>query len=285
MHIKGQRIVLTGAASGIGRALLTRLATYPAVRLVAADRDADRLHAAIAAITAPSVPSAPQAAPRAEIVPFVGDLGTPRGVDALFETALQRFGGIDLFIANAGFAYYERLDRADWPHLERIYALNTFSPIYAALKMREINAARPYKVVVTASAMGLLTLPGYALYAASKAAFHHFSEAYRYELPDPRSLLVVYPIGTRTNFFRVSGAPKTWPTQSPEYVAGCILRGIERDQQRVFTSPSFVGLMLAGRIFPPVLRVWQWIELQRFRRYNSRHRSPSSGDRSERGEG
>jgi short-subunit dehydrogenase len=257
VQINQQRIILTGAASGIGSALLSRFATYPC-RVIAADADDTRLRAAIAAISSS----------RATITPFVGDLASPLDNERLFSVAVQAMGGIDLFVANAGFAYYETLQQADWARMERIYAVNTLAPLYAAAMMRELGASRPYKVVITCSAMGLLALPGYAVYGATKAALHHFAEGYRYELDDPRKLLLVYPIGTRTNFFRASGAPVSWPTQTPDYVAGLILRGIERDQQRVYTSPQFRLLMLVGRIAPPALRLWQWIELQRFRRWS-----------------
>lgn len=256
MQINQQRIILTGAASGIGRALMTRLATYPC-RLIAADSDHQRLSETIAAL----------ASPCATITPFVGDLASPADNDRLFSIAVQDMGGVDLFIANAGFAYYEAIRHADWARMERIYGLNTLAPLYAAVKMRELGAARPYKVVITCSAMGLLALPGYAMYGATKAALHHFADGYRYELDDPRKLMLVYPIGTRTNFFKASGAPVSWPTQTPDYVAGLIVRGIERDQQRVYTSPQFRLLMLIGRVAPPALRFWQWIELQRFRRW------------------
>ena len=60
-------------------------------------------------------------------------------------------GGIDLFIANAGFAYYEKIEKPDWDHLTRIYQLNVFSAIYATEKMQDLNKGRPYKVVMTAS--------------------------------------------------------------------------------------------------------------------------------------
>ena len=161
MQIEGKRIVLTGAASGIGRAVLNLLAGY-AVQVWAVDRDARGL--------------ADLPAGRAQITPYVCDLGQPDAVDALFESACRVMGGVDLFIANAGFAYYERIEAADWEHIERIYRVNVFSPLYSLEKMRQLNAGRPYKVVITASAMGRLALPGYALYSSTKGTLHRFAE-------------------------------------------------------------------------------------------------------------
>lgn len=109
--------------------------------------------------------------------------------------------------------------------------------------MRILNRKRPYKVVITASAMSFLGLPGYALYSSTKAALHRFAESYRYELDDPASLMLVYPIGTRTNFFgaasQTHAAPQTWPTQTAEQVARAILRGIQHDSRSVFPFGAF----------------------------------------------
>ncbi len=265
MRIAGQRIVITGAASGIGRATLARLAQHPA-RILAADVDADRL-----AQVLHDLAGAP-----AQIAPLACDLANQACMDGLFDYALATLGGVDIFIANAGFAYYELLERADWERLERIFRVNVFAPIYAAVKMRELSAERPYKMVITASAMGLLAIPGYAVYGATKAALDRFAEGYRLELDDPARLMLVYPIGTRTGFFSAaapSAAPQPWPTQSAEQVARAIIRGIERDRQVVHPSRLFQLVLIADRFLPFVRRIEQWIEQRRFRGWLNRHTS------------
>lgn len=265
MQIAGQRIVITGAASGIGRATLARLARYPA-RILAVDVDAARLDDVLRAL----------ADRPAQIAPLACDLTDQACVDGLFTHALETLGGVDIFIANAGFAYYEALERADWERLERIYRVNVFAPIYAAVKMRELNQGRPYKVVITASAMGLLAIPGYAVYGATKAALDRFAEGYRLELDDPARLMLVYPIGTRTGFFAAAAetaAPQPWPTQRPEAVARAIVRGIERDRRTVHPSFLFQLVLLADRFLPFVRRIEQWIEQRRFRRWLAHQRN------------
>ena len=224
------------------------------------DLDAARLDAALAAL----------AGCPAKIISYRCDLSDQGCVDGLFDHAAEAMGGVDLFIANAGFAYYEALGRADWSRLERIYQVNVFAPIYAAVKMRELNPARPYKVVMTASAMGLLAIPGYALYGSTKAALDRFAEGYRLELDDPARLALVYPIGTRTGFFATAAevaAPQPWPTQDAERVARAIVRGIERDQRSIYPSRLFQLILLADRFLPFVRRIEQRIERRRFRRW------------------
>ena len=262
MRIEHTRIILTGAASGIGLAVLGTLNTYPC-HVIAVDRNEEGLRAALAAL-----PQGP-----ASITPYACDLSQPAAIDGLFEYATTTLGSIDLFIANAGFAYYESLEQAAWDRLEAIYRVNTIGPIYSAVKMRELNGTRPYRVVITASAMGKLAIPGYAVYGATKAALDRFAEGYRLELDDPRKLALVYPIGTRTQFFAAASSastPQPWPTQTPEAVARAIIRGIERDQQSIYPSTLFRLILLLDRVFPPVRWLEQAIEKRRFERWRSR---------------
>jgi short-subunit dehydrogenase len=264
MRLEDQRIVLTGAASGIGMALLKRLARRPS-QVVAVDLDAEGLEKALAGLVGSP----------AKLFSFVCDLGNPEQVESVFSFALESMGGIDLFIANAGFPYYEKLTGADWGHIEKIFQVNVFSPIYSALKMQQINAGRTYRVVVTASAMGLLGLPGYALYSSTKASLDRFAECYRYELEDPAALTLVYPIGTRTHFFQAAAklaAPLTWPTQSVEQVANAILKGIEGDRPNIYPSLLFRIFIILDRYLPFLRRIEQWIELKRYERWIARQK-------------
>lgn len=265
MQIAGQRIVITGAASGIGRATLDLLAQQPA-RILAVDVNATLLNEALHTLT-----GCP-----AQIASLACDLTDQACVDRLFDHARTAMGGVDLFIANAGFAYYESLAQADWERIDRIFRVNVFAPIYAAVKMRELNPGRTYKVVITASAMGLLAIPGYAVYGATKAALDRFAEGYRLELDDPSSLMLVYPIGTRTGFFTAaaeSAAPQPWPTQRAETVARAIVRGIERDRLAIYPSRLFRFVLIADRFLPFVRCIEQRIEKRRFRRWLAQHQN------------
>lgn len=259
MKLEQTHIILTGAASGIGRALMAELASYP-VRIIAVDRDQKNLAAACQE----------EDGKIADITAYVCDLSQETEVDGLFEYAVAEMGGIDLFIANAGFAYYEKLDSANWAHLERIYQVNVFSPIYAAIKMRELNGKRPYKVVITASGMGLIALPGYAVYSSTKAALDRFAEGYRLELDDPSTLTLVYPIGTKTHFFdAANAAPQPWPTQTAVTVAQAIINGIEKDAPAIFPSKTFRAFVGLDRFFPFMRRFEQRLEKRRFNRWQA----------------
>lgn len=237
-----KRIVLTGAASGIGLALWQQLAVYP-LHLLAVDLNAAGLAEAIRRIKGP-----------ATVTPLAVDVSTQAANDLIFDAALARMSGIDLFFANAGFAYYEKLGLAEWQRLEKIYAVNVFAPIYCATKMAHLYGDSPHKTIITASAMGRLGLAGYAVYASTKAALDRFAESYRLELADPTSLVLVYPVATRTRFFETAHpqkqAPIFEPSQRADTVAQAILTGIDRNQTEIIPSRLFRWLMLMGRFLP-----------------------------------
>ena len=112
---------------------------------------------------------------------YACDISKKEGVDSLFEYAKTTFGDIDAYIANAGFTYYGKTNNS-WQDIQKIFSTNVFSAIYAATKLRELSENRPYNFMITASAMGFISLPGYALYASTKSALRAFGDAYRYEL-------------------------------------------------------------------------------------------------------
>lgn len=218
MELEGKRVVLTGAASGIGKALRQRL-TRKHCQIVAAD------------IQTLDVSDAPS------VHAFTGDMGDPAVVDRLFDEAHRLMGSIDIFIANAGFTYYGPIGEPDWDRIEAIYRVNVFSPLYAAQKMAQVD--HPYTVVMMASAMAYLGLPGYAIYGSTKAALHRFADAYRYEMPSQGRLMLVYPISTRTTFFDRAGTSPLIPSQTPDYVARRIVAGLEKNRTAVHPSPGF----------------------------------------------
>jgi short-subunit dehydrogenase len=248
-------VVLTGAASGIGREVLRLLALYQ-MQVIAVDVDAALLAEVCEEL----------ATGLARIIPFVCDLSSFQAVDDLFTYTLSQVGGVDLFIANAGFAYYEEILQPDWKHIECIFQVNVFTPLYILEKMQALYAGQPYKVVITTSAMAHIGVPGYAFYSATKAALDRFADVYRWQMDDPGKLMLVYPIGTRTNFFKTAGegTPYSWPTQSPKTVAQAILRGIRHDRQSVYSSSIFSLVLLINRIFPPLRWLVQYLEQRRF---------------------
>jgi NAD(P)-dependent dehydrogenase (short-subunit alcohol dehydrogenase family) len=266
MNLVNTSCLVTGAASGIGAALLAGLLRYPGTRVLAADRDGERLASTVAHVCAQT-----RAEP-ARVTPFVGDLSQQAGVDAMLDAAFTRLGRLDCAFANAGFAYYEAFNGA-WEHVDALFRLNVYSPIYLLHTLRQRQPEHRATLVITASAMAHVGSPGYAVYAASKAALHRFAETYAFERPphDPLRVMLVYPVSTRTGFFHASTdgppAPVPWPSQTPQQVAAAMLRGVERDARAVYPSRLFRAVLTINRVLPFMFAGYIRREQQALRRW------------------
>jgi short-subunit dehydrogenase len=238
--IQQSNIVITGASSGIGKAILEMLAKPENDnRIVAASRSIGKLQGF-----------------GENVVLFPCDLSTQEGVDALFRKATEVFEKIDILICNAGAPYYERYDYEDWGRIERIFSLNTFSCMYSYSKYLNHLNGREGHLVYTISAMGEMALPGYALYAATKFAMKGFQQAIRIESPKNLSITCVYPVSTKTNFFEVGGAghkvEQPFPVQTAEAVAKATIRGVERRRKQVYPCPIYLPSRFLMNVLPPV---------------------------------
>jgi short-subunit dehydrogenase len=243
MQIDGKRIVITGASSGIGKETLLQIVRFSNVKVIAADLN-------------------PEQIPKYDTVTSLKvDVSNTDELDALIQSANEKMGGIDIFFANAGFAYYERIPSADWKRMDRIYKTNVFSPIYTVTKLNT-SQTMPFLFIVTASAMSHLPLPGYALYSSTKAGVNSFMQSYRYELKKGNRIMVVYPIATRTKFFDTAGkqVPVPFPSQEPKTVAKKIIQGIKRNANSVYPSKIFRLTQFFDRFLLFPLKVYQWIE-------------------------
>jgi len=247
MQLYNKNIVLTGASSGIGLEVLNLLSIYQNVKIVAVARNIDKI-------------------PEKEgvIFPFSADMGTKDGIDSLFEYCDALFENIDLFIANAGYAHLEKLNNPDWAHIEKIFGLNTLSPIYSLEKLTAQKTGKKLFFVCTASAVSIVPLPYYSLYCSTKAAIHQFIKTYRYEAGEMIHTMVVYPVATRTSFFekaaKAEQPPVPFLTQSPETVARAIIKGIEKNKKQVYPSFLFRLFHFTGRIFPFLFSAYSWNE-------------------------
>ncbi|MGC9336305.1 MAG: SDR family NAD(P)-dependent oxidoreductase, partial [Anaerolineae bacterium] len=153
--------------------------------------------------------------------------------------------------ANAGFAYWERMEEPGWSRIEAIFQTNVFSPIYATQKMQALFPESEYRVVITSSVLGRVGLEGYGLYAATKAALDRFAEVYRLERAKSGQLVLVYPLAVRSGFFQAAGGgPVPWLSQSPEAAARAMLRGLEKDRETIYTSWILRPMLLFDRLLP-----------------------------------
>jgi NAD(P)-dependent dehydrogenase (short-subunit alcohol dehydrogenase family) len=159
MQLEGTIAVVTGGASGIGKALCERFAAEGVAGLAVADLDGDGCREVAEALAVST---------RTVAVPT--DVTDERQVVALVDRVEGELGPIDLFCSNAGIAIAGGVDVPDatW---ERIWAVNVMAHVYAARTLVPRMAARGGGYLLhTASAAGLLTNLGAAPYAVTKHA-------------------------------------------------------------------------------------------------------------------
>ena len=255
MDIKGKNVILTGASSGIGYDLLNQLLELDC-KVIAVSRRISKSEIE-----------------HENLYKFDCDMSNAQNIDKVFDYALKTVDKIDIYIANAGFAYYERLGKPDWEHIEKIFKTNVFSAFYAAQKMKEIYQDSPYNIVITASGMSFISLPGYSLYSSTKAALRGFADAYRYELSKGQHLQIVYPIATKTNFFEAAGdIPMAWPSQDSALVAKKIIKGIQKDKKNIHPSYLFSTFKYFAGIMPPFVGVYNATSHRAFREWEMKNR-------------
>ncbi|MFI6225696.1 SDR family NAD(P)-dependent oxidoreductase [Micromonospora echinospora] len=230
MPLAGAGVVVTGAGSGIGAALATRFAAAGA-RVVVNDVDAPAARAVAARIGGHAHPA---------------DAADPAGVTALVDAARDRFGVVDLFCANAGVASGGGPDASDetWA---RAWRVNVMSHVYAARALLpHWLAAGRGRMLVTASAAGLLTLLGNAPYSVTKHAAVGFAEWLRASYAH-RGVTVqaLCPQGVRTPMLTdadgLSAALLNDTAVTPEQVADCVVEALADDRFLVLPHPQVAG--------------------------------------------
>ncbi|HEY1560503.1 MAG TPA: SDR family oxidoreductase [Caulobacteraceae bacterium] len=155
MDIAGKIVVVTGAASGIGRALALRFAAEGAKAVVCADRDEAGVKATAEACGGTA---------------FVTDVSKEADIVALIEATERDTGPIDLFCSNAGIGVAGGAEASDaaW---QRIWDVNVMAHVWAARHVVPVMIARGGGYLMnTASAAGLLSQIGSAPYAVTKHA-------------------------------------------------------------------------------------------------------------------
>lgn len=255
--INGKKIVLTGANSGIGYETL-KLLVKGDNKILAVDLNVDKLG---------------EFDP-AKVIAMQCDVSTKENVDLIFERAINELGGIDIFYANAGFPYYERLNYVDWERVENIFKVNVYSPIYTYQKYLEYLNGKEGQLAITVSAIGKMAMPGYALYSASKFAMNGFQEGVRLEMPKNLKMTCLYPVATDTGFFKkaVEGKSKPitqrpFPVQSPAHVAKCMVKGIEKKRKNVNPCKLFTLARFLFAICPPIKKIYLKLEYNKLLNY------------------
>lgn len=241
--LSGKVALITGGANGIGEEVARRLHDKGA-KLVLTDLDADRLAQVAARFGEDGVVTA------------VADVRDLASMEAAVAKGVERFGGIDIVMANAGIATYGSVLGVDPQAFQTIMDVNVvgvFHTVRAALP--SVIDRRGY-VLVVSSAAAYAASAGMAPYDASKAAAEHFANALRLEVAhhgvdvgSAHMLWIDTPLvrESRSDLPSARKMLDTLPgplgkTTSVEKCGELFVAGIEA-RKRQINCPRFVGLM------------------------------------------
>ncbi len=251
MDLANKVVLVTGASSGIGRALAHELARR-GCRLLLTALEGPQLEAVVEPLR--STENA-----RVEYLP--ADVTDPSSRGALLEWIRSRGTPLDVVVSNAGGGRFARFSKASWKDLRTTIALNVEAPTHLLRELLPDLKARPEaRIVIVSSGIGRLPYPGLAVYGASKGYLSSLGETLACELLGTRvGVLVFFPGFTRTGFMEAAGMDMSrvpgFMIGSPEAVARRIVRCIERGRQWSYSDLSSRLAAVAGPLLPSRLRV------------------------------
>jgi 3-oxoacyl-[acyl-carrier protein] reductase len=259
VELRGARAIVTGASTGIGRAIALEFARQGASVVLAA-RNAERLAEVAEQIRIEGG--------RALVLP--ADVTAGGAVEALVQKCLAEFGGVDILVNNAGVGLGSLIADASEANVDAIFALNVLA---AARGIRSVvphmRAQRKGMVINISSLAGRIVLPRSGYYSATKFALTAIGDALRMEEADNGiQVMNVFPGNTTSDFSRNRLAGKGRAAHQrliipvpAERVARRIARGVLRNERNVYVSlfPDRLAVAanwLAGWAVSAVLRRW-----------------------------
>jgi uncharacterized protein len=221
VNLDGSVAIVTGASRGIGLAI-ARALTQRHAQVVAVDIEADELAKTAADIGADA---------------FAADVRDAKHADDVVQHVLDRYGRIDVVVANAGIGWAGLFSEMPVQRISDLVAVNIAAPILLArAAVPSMVAARRGSLVFISSIAGSLLVTDEAVYSATKAAVDGFAEPLRDELRSHNiTVSTVVPAVVRTQFFDSRGEPygRRFPRMvAPERIAVAVVDCIENGTRR-----------------------------------------------------
>jgi short-subunit dehydrogenase len=234
--IRGAAAAITGAASGIGRALALEFAAR-GCDLALADRDEAGLQTLAAEI----------AKNRSQKVTLHRvDVGEPPQIEAFAQAAVAEHAALNIVVNNAGVALLGQFNEIDHAQMDWLMNINFWGVVHSTRAfLPHLARQREAHIVNLSSIFGIVAPPGQTAYAAAKFAVRGFSESLRHELQmaaSPVRLSVVHPGGVATNIVRNSrtGVGMTDNARRAQ--------SIERFENAARTTPAAAALRIIAGI-------------------------------------
>ncbi|MBR2015101.1 MAG: SDR family oxidoreductase [Alistipes sp.] len=258
--LKGKVVVITGASSGIGEAMAKEYAKVGA-KVVLGARQADKLEALCKAIEADG----------GEAAWIATDVTKQEDCKTLIDLAVERFGGIDVMICNAGISMRALFDDLDLSVLHRLMDVNFWGTVYCTKYALPYLQQSKGSLVGISSVAGIHGLPGRTGYSASKFAMTGFLETIRIEnLKKGLHVMVACPGFTASNVrFSALTADGSQQGATPreegkmmtaEQVARIVAKGIRRRKRLCLMEAEGRATHFVKKFAPALVdKLFYWV--------------------------
>jgi short-subunit dehydrogenase len=243
-NLSGKRILITGASSGIGKALAQQLAQQGA-KLILAARSEDKLKTLANSLGG-------------EHLIVRTDVTNEHDRENVLNRAVEHFGGLDVLINNAGIASWDHFANSTEEILRQIMEVNFFAPtelIRQALPI--LTLGNEPAIINIASMCGRRAMPAWSEYSASKYALCGMTEALRGELARfDIDVLLMIPGLTKSefsqHFLRAEGKAKIEYDKGmlPDEVAARIIRSVQKNKTETWIGSDTNWMLRVNRWFP-----------------------------------
>jgi short-subunit dehydrogenase len=244
-----KNVVVTGASSGIG-AEFGRVLARRGARVALVARRRDRLEQLAEEI----------AKAGGESSVYVCDVSQRAAVEATCRQVVERWGGVDLLINNAGYGRHILVKDQEVDDIERMMQTNYLGAVYWMKSVLPVMRARGCGWIVNISSLaGVMPQPDEAAYSATKFALSALSEALAYELaPHGVHVMVVHPALVRTEMFtpEVMGRlPRAaaYNFIEPDAFVAATLRALGRGEMSIIIPRRFRAVALLRALSPRVI--------------------------------
>jgi NAD(P)-dependent dehydrogenase (short-subunit alcohol dehydrogenase family) len=243
--VQGKVVLVTGGSSGIGLAAAHKIAQAGAITVIVG-RDQDKLDAAKGEIEAALKETGN--ANGGEVVTLSADLASIESCDQMVATLVEKYGGVDVLINNAGRSIRRGIESSyDRFHdFERTMQLNYFGCLRTTMGLLPHMAAKRSGHVVNISSIGVLTnAPRFSAYVASKAALDAWTRCAASEFIDVGVTFTTINMPlVRTPMIAPTKIYENVPTLSPDEAADLIVQAIVYKPVRIATRLGVFGQIL-----------------------------------------
>lgn len=250
--------VITGAGSGIGRALAKGFARESVAGIAVADVNREGLEETAMMLG------------DANVSLHVVDVADRAAMASFVDAVISEHGRVTHVINNAGVALGGTLKEVSLDEIEWLMGVNFWGVVHGTKLFLPYLVKEPEAHIVNISSLfGLVAPPGQTAYCASKFAVRGFTEALRHELEDTNiAVSVVHPGGVKTNIAnrariaesseitadeleqRLARMNRNLSTTTPDRAAEIIIKGIKKRSPRIIVGPDAQLLSWIQRLFP-----------------------------------